>query len=96
MKLKKLTYNGDDYLYEIVDTDGYTGTIIYESAPIEYWQKKFWFFGPLVLKTDYKYLFNLNFNIENSHLSKKYVQDKFNYALQVMERKRQIENGEII
>ncbi len=96
MKLKKLTYNGIDYLYETIDNDGYSGTNIYETVPIEYWDRKYWFFGPMVLRKNYKFLFYLNFNVENSLLSKEYVQDKFNYALQIMERKRQIENGEII
>jgi len=97
MKLKKLTYKSVDYLYEIVYSDGaYDGTNIYEGVPIEYWEKKYWFFGPLVLKTDYKFLFYLNLNIENTQVTKAQVQSKFDYALQIMERKRQIENGEII
>lgn len=95
MYLKKLTYEGVDYLYEVV-VDEYTSTNVYSGVPIEYWEKKYWFFGPMVLKKENKLLFCLNFNIESLELTKQDVQSRFNYALNLMARRQEIENGEII
>lgn len=94
MYLKKITYKGVDYLYEVNTYEDITK--FYDSKPIEYWGRKYWFFGPRVLKKKYNFLFIFYCDIENPRLKKEYIQSKFDYELEIISRKEEIEKGKIL
>lgn len=96
MALKKITYDNVDYLYEFTDNFFDYGTYVYESEPTLYYAKKYIFFGPLVLKKNYKFLFSLHMNIEDASYTSTDIENKFEYQIKKINRQKEIENGNIL
>ena len=98
MNLKKIKYDNVDYLCEYVYGNWFemSGTYIYDSTPEIKYVKKYLFFGPLVKKISYNYLFTIDINIEDEYYSKSVIKKNFNHHVQKLERKKEIEKGEII
>lgn len=96
MALKKIIYQDKIYLYEISNSFFDGGTYVYDSTPIEYTERKYVFFGPRVVKTKYEFLFYLHTNIEAACYTKRDIENKFISELNFLERKKEIENGNIL
>lgn len=93
---KTITYKGIEYVYEIVRGILDFRTYVYDSTPIVTYVKKYWLFGPLVKKVSYRYLFQIWHNIESASYSKKEVEEIFEKEVEWLNRKKEIENGEIL
>jgi len=96
MALKKITYNDVTYLYEISKNIFDGGTYVYDSTPIEYLERKYIFFGPRVVKTKYEFLFYTHMDFELPCYNKNDIEDKFKTELKLINRKKEIEKGEIL
>lgn len=98
MELKKITYDNVDYMYESVSEleDFNYGTYVYGSVPKIIYVRKYWLFGPLIQKEEYPYLFYFNIDIENEIYSKADVEKYFERELKKLNRKKEIENGNIL
>ncbi len=73
-----------------------SGTYVYDSTPEINYVKKYLFFGPLVKKVTYNFLFSLNLNIEDESYSKSVIEKHFEHEVKKLKRKKEIERGEII
>lgn len=96
MALKKIIYQDKTYLYEISYSFLESGTYVYDSTPIEYTERKYVFFGPRVVKTKYEFLFYLSIIIEAACYTKSDIESRFRSELKFIERKKEIENGNIL
>ncbi len=92
--MKKLEYNGTTFYYEIFDFLDSAYTKFYDSPTMK--RKKFFIFGEEIEVRNNKSIFNLDFNIKNPNFSKEYVRDALKKELVVLNRKEEVENGEII
>lgn len=59
-------------------------------------RKKWFFFGPIVTFTRPKVLFKIYANADNERLTKDWWREKIAHQLELLERKEQIKNGELI
>lgn len=90
---KPITIDGQEWEYEnywsrhyrVWLTDFYQGTET---------RKKFYFFGKEISVP--RLIFRLHFNIENPNYSKDYIKKKIDEQLKFINRKKEIEKGEII
>lgn len=101
---KEIRIDGTAYLYKIKTyTCGeYEGfycydTYFYSAVPRIEKRKKWYLFGPIVEIKQYDCLFVMtHFNIEDPRYSKKDVLSKMQPYLKELQRKKEIERGEII
>ena len=96
MALKKITYDNVDYLYEFTDNFFDYGTYVYESQPTIYYARKYFFFGPLVMKKTYNLLFSLHMNIEDADYTSTDIEKRFEIEFNKIKRRKEIENGNIL
>lgn len=102
MKELKYTKDGKDYnfLYEVNYDVGEYGesewTDFYSPETIKYKVRKYLFFGPLVEKTKHRKLFQISFSIESPRFTKSEVRKELNRAIDIMNRKSELEKGEIV
>jgi hypothetical protein len=100
--MKKITIIGRKYLYEINrysgdhDMSGWEESIFYDSTPITKTRKKHWLWGPTIEYFEYQELFRINIDIESPTLTKKYVTQKVMEKIELLNRKKEIERGEIL
>lgn len=102
--MKELSYtrNGKEYnfVYETKCDIGEYGeshwTDFYSPEPIKYKIRKYLFFGPLIEKTKYKKVFQIVFNVEDPRYTKLEVRKELNRRIDLMNRKSEIERGEIV
>lgn len=96
MRLKKITFEGKDYMYEYSTYMFSEGTYFYDATPIEKVVRKYLFFGPKIIKKEYKFLFYMVTNIEDVYYSKKQIEEKIRYQVGLLNRQKEIDNGKII
>ena len=107
--MKKIVYKDNydkqlEFYYKLEEYQSgeygiFTGhdTIFYFYEPTITKIKKYWIFGSLVDKITYKHAFTLHgFNIESSKNSKKEVRKKISDEVDLLNRAKEIKNGEII
>jgi len=100
--MKEITIKGRKYLYEIkryagdYDTSGWQETIFYNPTPITKTRKKYLLWGPIVEYFEYDEIFRVYIDIESPHHNKKYITKKVMEKFELVERKEEIERGEII
>jgi len=93
--MKKLTYNDEDYFYEI-DKD-YSITYIYSSKIYDIvYSRKYVIFGPKKEIKNYKLLYKLHIDIENPKYDKDFIKSQLFIAYKWINREKEIDNGEII
>lgn len=96
MALKKIVYQNVTYLYEVSNSFFDGGTYVYDATPIEYIERKYVFFGPRVVKTKYEFLFHTHMDFELPCYTKSEIESKFRYELNLINRKKEIESGNIL
>lgn len=96
MAKKVIEFDGVKYLYEIVHHDMFPFTYVYSSIPKISYRKKYLLFGPIVEVKDYEYLFDTSMDIESPYYTKEDIRQKFAYYINLINRKKEIEKGEIL
>ena len=96
MVKKVIEFDGVKYLYELVCHDLFIFTYVYSSTPKITHRKKYFLFGPIVEIKEYEYLFDISMNIESPYYSKEDVRQKFAYYINLLNRKKEIEKGNIL
>lgn len=96
MAKKVIEFDGVKYLYELVNHDLFTFTYVYSSKPKIRYRKKYFLFGPIVEVKEYEYLFDTNMDFESPYYSKEDVRQRFAYYINLLNRKKEIENGNIL
>ena len=96
---KKININDEDYFYIVYHDFDYDGesiwTVFFKETEIEI-RKKYLFFGPIIKKEYPKELFTVTGDIENENLTKEEVKSIIERKVELLKRKEQIKNGEII
>ena len=97
--MKDLNVNGKIFQYEIFhgseEAGDYYWTKFYDGNETVT-HKKYLLFGPVITKEVPKEIFKLGFSVEDSNYTAAYVRGRINSKLELMDRKLQIERGEII
>lgn len=101
---KELTYTKDGkeykFLYEakydVSDYGESDWTDFYSTNTTKYKRKKYLFFGPFVEKVKYRKLFQIPFSIESASYTKNEVRKSLNRAIDIMNRKSELQRGEIV
>ena len=99
---KELTIDNRKLLYRITFTDngwpdeGHYETIFYDSEPKIREERKYVFFGPKHDVEYYEYMFTLNFSIDSEHYTKLELRNIIKREVDLLSRKEQIINGDII
>lgn len=94
--MKAISINGRRFLYKTKEWASGELTIFYHPEPFKTLKFKYLFFGPKVEKNIYKEAFCIYFNIENPIYTKQEVRDMIEQKIIVLDRKKEIEKGEII
>ena len=97
--MKKLNVNGREFQYEVKTYMGeygmYHETLFYEGYET-YTRKKYYLFGDVITITQPKWVFTLYLDIESERHTKSEIRTMIEKKVELLERKKQIENGEII
>jgi len=100
---KEIEVKGKKFLYEVRSHDcgDYGVNTCYDTDFFEYkytikYSKKYWLFGPEVQTCVHQKLFTIPFNIECEKYLKKDVRAKIEKQVELLDRKLEIEKGEII
>lgn len=97
--MKTLNVNGRIFEYEIEFTPhefgGYYETIFYEGYKT-YTRKKYFLFGDYITISKPKKVFTLYLNIEDEAYTKSEIRVKIKRKIELLNRKEEIENGQII
>lgn len=97
--MKTINVNGREFQYKVgydcSEYGDYYWTDFYEGTETETY-KKWLFFGPTLTKEVGKWVFKVYLNIENPHLTKSEIRQHIERAVELLERKEEIERGEII
>ena len=99
--MKKITIEGREFFYEVRKEDDYgfsfgTRTIFYDPTPKIIKRKKYYFFGKDIEIRQYKSLFIMYINIESPKYSKCQTKELLTRQIQILNRKEEIERGEIV
>lgn len=100
--MKELTYKGVTYLYKITCTSNedydYWYTNFYSSTETEdIYRRKFFLFGPKIfIKSAPKFLFSLDFNIEDPFFIKEQIHNALNPKIERLTRAEEIKSGNIV
>lgn len=103
MEYKKIKIKDEEFYYhiniEIYDYDAYYETIFFKDIK-HIKRKKYLIFGDYIIKKTPIKLFNVNFDIKNPKYTKEFTKRNIELAYDeytgFIERKKQIENGDII
>lgn len=95
-----ITVNGRMLEYKIfADCDGggavWEWTEFYEGTVVEK-HKKYWLFGKVIEKVVPKIVFILHFNIKDLHYTRADIREKIERKLELLNREKEINNGELI
>ena len=97
--MKSITINGRTFQYQIyADYDQFgdnVSTCFYDGTEIIK-HKKYWFFGEVISKEEPKIVFELPFSIEDHSMTKEQVRSHIERAVTLLNRREQIQRGEII
>lgn len=81
--------------YDCSEYNDYYWTEFYQETYTETY-KKYWLFGPTLTREVPIILFKLGFNIEDKYFTKKYVRERIEIQVELLEREEEIKRGEII
>lgn len=97
--MKTLNVNGREFQYEIEIYQGefglYEETLFYEGVET-YTRKKYFLFGDVITITKPKWVFTLPLDIESEYYTKAEIRGMIEKKLELLNRKEEIENGQII
>ena len=94
--MKELNVNNRIFQYQMfVDINGFITTHFYEGTET-ITRKKYWLFGPYITKEVPHEVFTLNFSIEDDNYTKSEIQRRLESKIEILDRKKEIERGEII
>jgi hypothetical protein len=98
--MKTINYHGREFQYEIFsDCNEYDGltyeTEFYEGTEMVT-KRKYWLFGPKITVEQPKLIFKLYIDIEDETYTKQDIRDKIRRKVELLNRKLEIEKGEII
>ena len=98
--MKEINVNGRIFQYEVIANNNgeygyYYETMFYEGVET-YTIRKYLLFGPKLTKTRPKYVFTIDCNIESESYTKSEIRSRVLKKVELLERKKQIERGEII
>jgi hypothetical protein len=97
--MNTLFINGRQFQYEVEAYIGefgyYHETQFYEGVET-YTRKKYFLFGDNVTISKPKWVFTIHCNIESEGYTKSEIKEKIDKQIQLLERKKEIENGQII
>ena len=98
--MKTINYHGREFQYEIFsDYNEYDGltyeTEFYEGTEMVT-KRKYWLFGPEITVEQPKLIFKLYIDIEDETYTKQDIRDKIRRKVELLNRKLEIEKGEII
>jgi hypothetical protein len=96
--MKKIEIDGTVYYYRIGDDDPYIDTMgRTEFYSLEFYKrKKYIFFGEEITVQKYVHAFTVYKNIENPNYTKEQIQKFIQEELKILNRKIEIEKGNII
>ena len=99
INMKEIFINGRQFQYEVVAYTGefgyYHETEFYEGVET-ITRRKFLLFGNKITITKPKWVFTIHCDIESEYYTKSEIRDKIEKQVELLERKKQIERGEII
>jgi hypothetical protein len=97
--MKSLTIDGQTFKYELfcdtTEYGDYHWTEFYQGEETVT-RKKFWLFGEKITKVHPKMVFKLNINIEDEGYTKGDIRTMIFRKIKLMNRKSEIERGEIV
>lgn len=97
--MKSININGREFQYEVEEDAGEYGssyeTKFYEGLE-QYFTRKYIFWGEKTYKTRPKFAFNVYFNIEDNFITKQELRKKLERALELLQREKEIELGNLI
>ncbi len=97
--MKEINVNGRIFQYEVEVYCGefgyYHETQFYEGYKT-YSRKKYFLFGDTITISKPKWVFKIHCDIESEYYTKSEIRGKILEKVELLERKKQIENGEII
>jgi len=97
--MKEINVNGRVFHYEVNVYTGefcyYHETEFYEGVET-YTRKKYFLFGETITITKPKWVFTIHCDIESEYYTKSEIRNKILKQVELLERKKQIERGEII
>ncbi len=97
--MKTINYHGREFQYDILEEvseyGSYRYTEFYEGTEMVT-KRKYWLFGPEITVEKTKLSFTLYMDIEDEMYTKKDVRDKIRRKVELLNRKLEIEKGEII
>lgn len=94
MKPIKIVYQNKSWFYQVSEGSDYTKTIFYTQRKVMV--KKYFFFGSLVERTVYDFMFELPGNIESPNYQKSDIVTAINKKIALLKREEEIAKGEII
>lgn len=99
INMKEINVNGRTFQYDVEMYQGEFGyfyeTLFYEGLETRT-RKKYFLFGDKITITKPKWVFTIPFDIEYEGYTKAEVRAKIEKQVELLERKKQIERGEII
>jgi len=97
--MKEINVNGRTFQYEVEMYQGEFGyfyeTLFYEGLETRT-RKKYFLFGETITITKPKWVFTIHCDIESEYYTKSEIRNKILKQVELLERKKQIERGEII
>jgi hypothetical protein len=100
--MKQIELQDRTYLYEVLrhsgdyDSSSWSVTKFYNPTPIIKTRKKYIFWGPEVTHLEYEDLFSMDVDIESEGYTKEEITRKILKEIAKLNRKEEIERGEII
>ena len=99
INMKTLNVNGKEFQYEVESYSGefgyYHETLFYDGYET-YSRRKYFLFGDIVTISKPKWVFTIHCDIESEYYTKSEIRGKIEKQVELLERKKQIKNGEII
>lgn len=97
--MKEINVNGRVFHYEVNVYSGefcyYYETLFFEGFET-HTRKKYFLFGETITITKPKWVFTIHCDIESEYYTKSEIRNKILKQVELLERKKQIERGEII
>ena len=97
--MKTISINGKELEYEILydvsEYDEYYSTVFYDGVVMEEY-RKYLLFGPKLKREKRKEVFTLYFSIEDPSYTKDEIRSILERKVELLGRKEEIENGELI
>lgn len=101
--MEKINYNGKEFLFVIEQFDcGEYGiwncyrTHFFDPKPEIVERKKWYFFGPKIKVENFTKLFTLDYSIKSPKILKEKITEDLEKQVKLLNRKEEIERGEII